>query len=369
MKVFEIPNEALNELVMHDQNMLDKSGQSDQSDDSDLELDTQVQTLPPIILALSSADCGVRLDKVLAKRIPEYSRSRIQQWIEAGLVIVDGAVARSKTTALGDEHVTIHPQSAPQELAFAAEALVLEILYEDSALMVINKPAGLVVHPGAGNWSGTLLNGLLHHCRSLTSVPRAGIVHRLDKDTTGLLVVAKSLISQTALVRQLQARTVKREYLALVWGAPQLKGKIDAAIGRHNRDRLRMTVSENMSAKPAVTHFEKMATGSLDGRVVSLLRCQLETGRTHQIRVHMQSIGFALVGDAIYGKQHPTKVFNRQALHAWRLGFIHPESGQPVAWSASVPVDMATLLAQAGIELPNESPDQSSKESLNLVNG
>ena len=346
MQASEIPMEGPIKAMTHQPN------DSDDLDDADPAVDYIEPELPAILLSLSAHDCGSRLDKVLAQHVPQYSRSRIQQWIDAGLVTVDGESARAKSTVFGDEKIIIQPQSAPEELAFTAESMSLDIMFEDTALIVINKPAGLVVHPGAGNWSGTLLNGLLHHMPALRTVPRAGIVHRLDKDTTGLLVVAKSLIAQTDLVRQLQARTVKREYLALVWGTPQANGKIDAAIGRHSRDRLRMAVSENATAKPAVTHFERLATGSLDGRAVSLMRCQLETGRTHQIRVHMQSIGFALVGDALYGKQHLTTVFGRQALHAWQLGLLHPETGEQVSWSVALPNDVATLLTQAGIEAP-----------------
>jgi len=174
-------------------------------------------------------------------------------------------------------------------------------------------------------------------------------VHRLDKETSGLMVVAKTLQAQTDLVRQLQARTVKREYLALVWGLPHVSGKIDAAIGRHARDRIKMAVSSHAGAKPAVTHYERLATGTLDGRPVSLLRCRLETGRTHQIRVHMQSIGFALVGDPLYGKPHLASVFARQALHAQRLGLLHPASGTVCEWHAALPSDFSELLARAGI--------------------
>jgi len=175
-------------------------------------------------------------------------------------------------------------------------------------------------------------------------------VHRLDKETSGLMVVAKTLQAQTDLVRQLQARTVRREYLALVWGTPHVTGKIDAAIGRHPRDRIKMAVSEHITAKPAVTHYQRIATGALDGRAVSLMRCQLETGRTHQIRVHMQSIGFALVGDPLYGKSHLASVFDRQALHAYRLGLSHPASGKSLEWKAAPPNDFADLLARASID-------------------
>ncbi len=321
--------------------------------DTDIDLDQDEAALAPITLALSPVDCGIRLDKVLGRLVPQYSRSRIQQWLEAGHVLVDGAPARAKSTAFGDEKVTILPQAAPDELAFHPEPMALRIVHEDATLLVIDKDAGVVVHPAAGNWSGTMLNGLLHHFPALAGVPRAGIVHRLDKDTTGLLVVAKTLVAQTDLVRQLQARTVSREYLALVWGTPLSAGRIDAAIGRHHRDRVRMAVSENATAKPAVTHYDRLAAGMLDSRPVSLVRCRLETGRTHQIRVHLQSIGHALVGDALYGKQHLTTVFPRQALHAWRLGLVHPASGKPCSWSSALPDDFAALLARAGITVPS----------------
>jgi 23S rRNA pseudouridine1911/1915/1917 synthase len=312
-------------------------------------------TLPeasPVVLKLTSDVCGVRLDKVLSTLVPQYSRSRIQQWIEGGRVTVDGQTVRGKTTVFGDETVVILPQAAPEGQAFKPEQMALSIVHEDAAILVIDKPAGLVVHPAAGNWSGTLLNGLLHYFPSIAGVPRAGIVHRLDKDTSGLMVVAKTLQAHTDLVRQLQARTVKREYLALVWGMPQVSGKVDAAIGRHPRDRLKMAVLENATAKPAVTHFQRIASGSHGGRPVSLMRCQLETGRTHQIRVHMQSIGFPLVGDALYGKPHLASAFARQALHAYRLGLVHPVSGEVCDWGSSLPQDFMDLLARAGIEAP-----------------
>jgi 23S rRNA pseudouridine1911/1915/1917 synthase len=305
-----------------------------------------------IRLQLSSQDCGERLDKALSRLLSQYSRSRIQQWIESGFVLVDGQTARAKSTVLGDEIVIIQPQSVPQEHAFEPEQIPLSVVHEDADILVLNKPAGLVVHPAAGNWSGTLLNGLLHYLPALESVPRAGIVHRLDKDTSGLMVVAKTLEAHTDLVRQLQARSVKREYLALVWGMPNVTGKVDAAISRHPRDRIKMAVSESDQAKPAVTHFQRLAAGKLDGRQVSLLQCRLETGRTHQIRVHMQSIGFSLVGDPLYGKPHLASAFGRQALHACRLGLLHPRSGKELEWTAAMPDDLDNLLKLAGIPAP-----------------
>jgi 23S rRNA pseudouridine1911/1915/1917 synthase len=308
--------------------------------------------LSPITLELTPDACGKRLDKVIATLVPQFSRSRLQLWFEGGHVTVDGKPARGKDTAYGDEKVVIAPQSAPEDTAYAPEPIALDIVHEDEQIMVINKPAGLVVHPGAGNWSGTLLNGLLHHCPQLVSVPRAGIVHRLDKDTSGLMVVGKTLAAQTDLVRQLQARTVKREYLALVWGTPHLSGTIDASMGRHPKDRIKMAVSTNMSAKPAITHYERIASGMLDRRPVSLVQCRLETGRTHQIRVHMQHLGFALVGEATYGKQHLASAFHRQALHARRLGLTHPASGEHCEWLEPLPADFAGLIASAGIPEP-----------------
>lgn len=320
-------------------------------DSADGEQDLADTDIEPMTLKLSDAVCGLRLDKVLSSLLPQYSRSRIQQWIAAGHVTVDGSPARTKMTVLGDETVLVCPQAAPEEKAFLPVPMDLAIVYEDKAMLVINKPAGLVVHPAAGNWSGTLLNGLLHYCPALAGVPRAGIVHRLDKDTSGLMVVAKTLTAQTDLVRQLQARTVRRRYLALVWGMPPLSGSIDAPMARHPRDRIKMAVSDSMTAKPALTHYRRVASGTLDGRVVSLMRCQLETGRTHQIRVHMQSMGFALVGDVLYGKMHLMPFFPRQALQAWRLGLLHPVSGKHCEWEVSLPEDFAALLVCAGIDV------------------
>lgn len=310
--------------------------------------------LSPITLELSPEACGQRLDKVIAALVPQFSRSRLQLWFDAGHVLVDGKSARGKDTAYGDEAVVILPQSAPEDAAYTPEPMALTIVHEDEHIIVINKPAGLVVHPGAGNWSGTLLNGLLHHCPQLAGVPRAGIVHRLDKDTSGLMVVGKTLAAQTDLVRQLQARSVKREYFALVWGTPKPAGTIDAPMGRHPKDRVKMAVSTSMSAKPAITHFQRVASGMLDRRPVSLVQCQLETGRTHQIRVHMLSIGFALVGDTMYGKQHLAPVFPRQALQARRLGLVHPASGEPCEWMVPLADDFAELIERAGIAEPEQ---------------
>ncbi len=303
----------------------------------------------PILLTLDAASGGMRLDKVLSTLLPQFSRARLQQWIDDGLVTVDGKSAKARATMVGDERIVVQPRPADSDHAFAPEPVPLDVVHEDDEIIVIAKPVGLVVHPAAGNWSGTLLNGLLHRWPHLAGVPRAGIVHRLDKDTSGLLVVARTLTAQTDLVRQLQDRSMGREYLALVWGQPVSSGRIEAAIGRHPRERTKMAVSKSPLAKPAVTHYQKVASGTLDGKPVALLRCRLETGRTHQIRVHLQSIGFPLVGDAVYGKQHLAHLFPRQALHAERLALAHPADGEPCEWQAPVPADFDALLQRAGI--------------------
>ncbi len=298
----------------------------------------------PIRLTLPPDSGGLRLDQALANLLPEYSRSRITQWIRSGRVAVDGAGAEPKLRVNGGEKVAIAPAAEAATLAATAESIALAILHEDDAILVLNKPAGLVVHPGSGNWHGTMLNALLAHAPALAAIPRAGIVHRLDKETSGLLVVGKTLQAQTSLVRQLQARTVKREYLALAHGAIARAGKIDAPVGRHPTQRTRMAVVER--GKPAVTHFE---VREAFGRHATLLRCRLETGRTHQIRVHLLSLGHPLVGDPVYGRARRSAIdsinaFKRQALHAERLALQHPDSGETMAWQAPLPEDFAQLL-------------------------
>ena len=270
-------------------------------------------------------------------------------------VKLDGVSTTIKQKVWGGEAIEVTPQSHPAEQPYLAEDIALNIVFEDDSIIVINKPAGLVVHPGSGNWEGTLLNALLHHAPQLTEIPRAGIVHRLDKDTSGLLVAAKTLIAQTALVRQLQARTVQREYYALVYGEVLRAGMVDAPMGRHPAQRTRMAIMED--GKPAVTHysiaerFPAASTGS--GQGCTLLRCKLETGRTHQIRVHLASIRHPLVGDNTYTKgaqkcmpqlRPILAAFPRQALHAVQLGLEHPVTGEWLEWQASLPEDMAQLL-------------------------
>lgn len=290
---------------------------------------------------------GSRLDQALAKLLPEYSRSRLQEWVAQGQVTLNGAAATSKQKIWGGELLNVIPQSHPAEQPYEAEDIALDIVYQDDSIIVINKPVGLVVHPGSGNWQGTLLNALLHHDPALEEVPRAGIVHRLDKDTSGLLVVARTLIAQTSLVRQLQERTVSREYLALAHGEFIRGGRVDQPIDRHPSQRTKMAVVEG--GKPAVTHYSIVE--SFPG--CTLLRCKLETGRTHQIRVHMAYLQHPLVGDHIYIKgaqKCPPQMrdtlleFPRQALHAERLGLEHPETGEWMEWQVNMPNDMQQLL-------------------------
>lgn len=325
----------------------------DVSDDRQVELDEEeiLPELEPIRFVLTLAESGERLDKVVARHLTAYSRSRIQKWIEQGDVTVNGEVAKPKQTMAGFEEILVVPRLSDEETAFTAEPVDFPIVYEDDDLLVVDKPAGLVVHPAAGNWHGTLLNGVLHHLPKNAAVPRAGIVHRLDKDTTGLMVVAKTVESQTDLVRQLQARTVHRAYFALVWGELAPEGTISAPIGRHPKNRVKMAVSTTGFGRHAVTHFRRLATGILNGSAASLIECRLETGRTHQIRVHMQAIGCPLVGDPLYGRPHLASVFPRQALHAFRLELQHPRQKVPVAWTAALPEDMVVLLEKASISL------------------
>ncbi|GJL74170.1 23S rRNA pseudouridine(1911/1915/1917) synthase RluD [Nitrosomonas sp.] len=300
-----------------------------------------------INLVIPTDYAGLRLDQALAKLLPHWSRNRIQSWISEKRIILDGDTCSTKQKVWGNEHIQVSPNFDSAENAYTAEAITLDIIFEDSALIVINKPAGMVVHPGSGNWHGTLLNALLHHAPQLKNVPRAGIVHRLDKNTSGLLVVAKTTEAQTQLVRQLQQRTVKRDYLALVLGEVFQNGTVDAPVGRHPVHRTKMAVTT--SGKPARTHYK--ALESLTG--CSLVQCSLETGRTHQIRVHMHAIHHPLVGDPVYGGK-PRKAtpetarllmeFPRQALHAWQLALVHPENAQTMHWHTELPDDLAHLL-------------------------
>ncbi|MEA9567632.1 RluA family pseudouridine synthase [Polynucleobacter sp. AP-Nickl1-40-C4] len=304
---------------------------------------------------------GERLDKVLAGSLPDYSRNRLKAWVEAGAVMVDGKVTKARYLLHGGESVKVFPQEMPEQFAFNPEDIPLDVVYEDEDIIVVNKPPGLVVHPAAGNWSGTLLNGLLFYYPELKSLPRAGIVHRLDKDTSGLMVVARTSQAQTSLVRQLQERTVGRRYLAWVWGDAPSQGKVLASVGRDQRDRLKMSAG-SPQGKPAATLFRRLAKGLVGEAAVTLLECRLETGRTHQIRVHLESLGFPLVGDPVYRKKVPGVAknlsFNRQALHAFALSLQHPVKHELMTWFRLPPQDLLDLLPQVGMSdevLPKES--------------
>ena len=298
------------------------------------------------------AECaGWRLDTALARLFPEHSRSRLQAWLKQGWIRVDGGAAEPKCKVYGGERIAFDAAAVPPALRSAsfgtlagvAEDIALRVAFEDEHLVVIDKPAGLVVHPGNGNASGTLFNALLHHAPQLAAVPRAGIVHRLDKDTSGLLVVAKTLTVQTDLVRQMQARAVQRHYFALALGMVERDGTVDAPLGRHAVQRTKMAVVRT-GGRAARTHYAVVERFPR----ATLLECRLETGRTHQIRVHLASIKHPLAGDPVYGKTKSGDArldgFRRQALHAWRLALRHPATAIDMAWESPLPADFARLL-------------------------
>jgi len=313
------------------------------------------------LVARVEADlAGLRLDQALAALFPDFSRSRLQQWVRQGQVSVDGhTVLRPRDRVYGGEQVVLDARLEDQ-VESRPEAIPLDILHQDRALIVINKPAGMVVHPAAGNRDGTLQNALLYHDSGLIQLPRAGIVHRLDKETTGLLVVARTPAAYKSLVAQLQAREVKREYRAIVCGVMVAGGTLAEPIGRHPVHRTRMAVVP--SGKSAVTHYRVLERF----RAHSYLQVNLETGRTHQIRVHMANIRYPLIGDPAYGGRlrlpagaspalrQQLRGFCRQALHARRLGFVHPASGDWVEWEREVPADMADLLAELRRDAEND---------------
>jgi 23S rRNA pseudouridine1911/1915/1917 synthase len=290
---------------------------------------------------------GIRLDNALVKLFPDFSRARLQKWIKNGEVSVNGKQLRSKDLVLGGENILLSAV-LEDEVSLEPEDIRLDIIFEDDELIVINKPAGLIVHPGAGHPSGTMANALLHYIPEIRSVPRVGIVHRLDKDTTGLLVVAKDLKTHTHLVEQLQQRTVSRKYMALVYGEMISGGTVDEPIGRHSVDRKRMAVKPSMG-RPAVTHYR--VRNKYKG--FTLLDVRLETGRTHQIRVHMAHIKFPIIGDRVYGRKMNAgknstlqllSDFPRQALHAAELSFVHPEKHEEISFFAPLPIDFQKLV-------------------------
>ena len=304
---------------------------------------------PPLHTRIPSALAGQRLDQVLAVLFPDYSRSRLQIWIRAGAVRLDGMIPRPRDRVRGGESVEVVPESR-REMVWGPEALPITIVYADHALLVIDKPAGCVVHPAAGNWRGTLVNALLHHVPELATVPRAGLVHRLDKDTTGLLVIARTLAAHHALTEQIKSREWIREYEAVVNGVMTGGGQVDAPLGRHPVDRKRIAVVAN--GRQAVTHYWVVR------RFVAHthLRLRLETGRTHQIRVHLSHLRYPLVGDPLYGGRphlpagaslalvNTLQQFNRQALHARRLELSHPTTGETLRCESPWPSDLAYLL-------------------------
>lgn len=302
------------------------------------------QPRPDVSVTVGAGQSGDRLDKALAALMPAHSRGRLQQWIEAGHVLVNDVVCtRVRQLVAAGDQIAVQVQASDQEQAYTPQDVEFEVLGESDQWLVVNKRAGLVVHPGAGNWQGTLLNGLLYRYPGLTQVARAGIVHRLDKDTTGLMVVAKTETAQTHLVRQLQARSVKRQYLALAHGWLEVDGlTIDRPMGRDPRVPVRMSVKAGAGAKPAVTDVRRLANGTLDGHRVCQVQCELQTGRTHQIRVHLSSIGHALLGDTLYGGQALAGA-NRQMLHAAKLAFVDPGTDTEVVFECPMPCDMRAV--------------------------
>ncbi len=295
---------------------------------------------------------GRRIDQVLVELFPDYSRSRLQSWLKSGIITVDKQIVRAKNKVYGGEIINLQIKDKP-EGQWQAEDIPLDIHYEDEHILIINKTPGLVVHPAAGNPGGTLLNGLLHYHPDLVNLPRAGIIHRLDKDTSGLLVIAKTLSAQTYLVKQLQQRAFEREYEALVVGELTAGGSIDTLYGRHPTRRTKMSVLRppNNQARQAITHYRILNRYVIHTR----LKVNLETGRTHQIRVHMAYKKHPLVGDPVYGgrtrypansSEHLIKTlgqFKRQALHARKLGFKHPQTKQWISWQQHVPADLQHL--------------------------
>lgn len=316
-----------------------------------LKTEQQIELIVPPEMA------GLRLDQALAELCPEYSRSRLKSWVNSGNILIDNKTLRPRDKVNGGEAVIITP-IADTSLNIKAEPIALNIVYEDESMLVVNKPAGLVVHPAAGNWDGTLQNALLHYDPALEGLPRAGLVHRIDKETSGLLMVARTLTAHKLLVDQLQARAFEREYLTVVRGYMTAGGTVDAPLARHPTDRKKYAVREG--GKEAITHYRVAQRFAKH----TLLKVNLETGRTHQIRVHMSHINHAIVGDQVYGGRFKPlanasellsdtlRGFKRQALHAARLGVVHPVTGEPISWECEMPADMAHLVEVLAKETP-----------------
>ncbi len=326
----------------------------EQIDEIEAELPALTE-LPALKLLVPFAMHGERLDKFISDTLkldPEFqgwqdtSRVRVQDWIRAGQVLVtSGSESRTvidtRYGLKGGDELMVTPRESEIQQSFRAQDIAFEVIYEDDDVAVINKHAGLVVHPAAGNWSGTLMNGLLFRYPEVARLPRAGLVHRLDKLTSGVLVVAKNLHAQNLLINQLQDRSMKRRYLAFVWGTPPEKGKIDQAIARHPTARTKMAIVGN--GKPALTYYQVL--GWQESPTCALLRCDLATGRTHQIRVHLEHVGFPLLGDVVYAGRMKSQqnILPRQALHAQQIGFIHPRNHKHLQFRASVPDDLLAL--------------------------
>ncbi len=312
---------------------------------------TEENDIEPIEAMVPEHLAGKRFDQALAEMFPEFSRSRLTEWIKSGDALLNGEFSKPKIAVNGGETVTLAAKQQIETDA-VAEDIPLTVVYADADVLVVDKPAGLVVHPGAGNPRGTLVNALLHYDASLANLPRAGIVHRLDKDTSGLMVVARSLRAHASLIEQLSSRAVHRQYVAVVQGPMVAGNTVDAPIDRHPRDRIRMAVAKEGAGREAITHYrvrEKF-------RAHTLVECRLETGRTHQIRVHMAYVKHPLVGDPLYGGSFKLpkaateelvaalRGFRRQALHAEKLSFVHPVSGETLGFESPLPADMVALI-------------------------
>jgi len=312
---------------------------------------TEEHDIEPIEATVPELLAGKRFDQALAEMFPEFSRSRLTEWIKSGDALLDGETVKPKVAVNGGETVSLAAKQQVETDA-VAEDIPLQILYADADVLVINKPAGLVVHPGAGNPRGTMVNALLHYDAEMAQLPRAGIVHRLDKDTSGLMVVARSLRAHAGLIEQLSSRTVHRQYVAVVQGPMVAGNTVDAPIDRHPHDRIRMAVVKEGTGREAITHYRVRERF----RSHTVVECRLETGRTHQIRVHMAYVKHPLIGDPLYGGSfklpkaasealvETLRAFRRQALHAEKLSFIHPVSGEELGFEAPIPEDMVRLM-------------------------